>query len=385
LDHPVLKTKLIPVRILLVLSWVLVLAAPDAWAVLGENSIRLKDLVRIQGVERRDLIGYGVVVGLKGTGDKDIELAKRTVANMMKNFNVFIDPADITSKNSAVVMLTATVDPFHRKGDRVDIQAASMGDASSLQGGILLMTPLLDAEGTLYAMAQGALVVGGYSVGVAGPGGETETKNFPTVGRLPSGATLRYDHDVEFIKNGQLDLVLSHADFTTAQRIADVINLTYPASSVAKDAGSVSVAIPSDLLDVGLASKFVSTIETLKVTPDVCARVVVNERTGTVVLGGDVSISTAIIAHGNLTVRVGSSMNVSQPEPLSRQGNTAVTEDIAVQINDAPAHIMVVPQTTSVQELAEVLNQLGASPRDLISILEALHALGALQMEIITL
>lgn len=360
-------------------------AATGYGAAAAEGSIRLKDLVRIQGAERRDLIGYGVVVGLKGTGDKDTELAKRTVANMMKSFNIFIDPADITSKNSAVVMLTATVNPFYRKGDRVDVQVAAMGDASSLQGGILLMTPLLDAEGTLYAMAQGSLVVGGYSAGVPGPGGETETKNFPTVGRLPAGGTLKYDYEGSFIQKGRLDLVLSHADFTTAQRIADAINLAYPARAVAKDAGLVSVAVPADLLDVGLASKFISSIETLKVTPDVCARIVVNERTGTVVLGGDVSISPAIIAHGNLTVRVGSSLNVSQPEPFARQGTTVVTENVAVKVEDAPARVMVVPQTTSVQELAEVLNQLGASPRDLISILEALHALGALQMEIITL
>jgi flagellar P-ring protein precursor FlgI len=385
LDHSVLKTKFKRVRVLVLTGWVFAQAFPGAGAPPAENNIRLKDLVRIQGVERRDLIGYGVVVGLKGSGDKDIELAKRTIANMMKNFNVFIDPAEITSKNSAVVMLTATVDPFHRKGDRVDVQVAAMGDASSLQGGILLMTPMMDADGVLYAMAQGALVVGGYSVGVPGPGGETETKNFPTVGRLPSGGTLKYDHDVTFIKKGQLDLVLSHADFTTAQRIADVINLTYPASAVARDAGSVTIAIPNDLMDVGLAGKFISSIEVLRVTPDICARVVVNERTGTVVLGGDVSISTAIIAHGNLTVRVGSSLNASQPEPFARQGTTVVTEEIAVQVDDQPARIMVVPQTTSVQELAEVLNQLGASPRDLISILEALHALGALQMEIITL
>ena len=380
-----MKTKFTMTRRIVFLSWICTQAALSFGAIVGENSIRLKDLVRIQGVERRDLVGYGVVVGLKGTGDKDTELAKRTVSNMMKNFNVFIDPSDITSKNSAVVMLTATVAPFHRKGDRVDLQVAAMGDASSLQGGILLMTPMLDAGGTLYAMAQGALVVGGYSIGVAGPGGETETKNFPTVGRLPAGGTLRYDYDGTFIEKGQLDLVLSHADFTTAQRIADEINRTYPASSVAKDAGSVSVSIPADMLDVGLAIKFISTIETLRVTPDVCARIVVNERTGTVVLGGDVSISTAIIAHGNLTVRIGSTLNVSQPEPFARQGDTAVTEDVAVQVTDEPARIMVVPHTTSVQELAEVLNQLGASPRDLISILDALHTLGALQMEIITL
>ncbi len=350
----------------------------------GTASVRLKDLVRIQGVERRDLVGYGVVVGLNGTGDKDIALAKQTISNLMKNFNIFIAEDDITSKNVAVVMITASVDPFHRAGDRVDIQVASMGDCSSLYGGVLLMTPLLDSEGAVYAEAQGALVIGGYSAGTGGAGSQMETKNFPTVGRIPGGATLKFDDKVEYIQRGQLDLVLKHADFTTAQRIAEAINVSYPAGAIARDAGTVEVNIPAEMLDVGLVSQFISTIEVLRVTPDVCARIVVNERTGTVVMGGDVRISTAIIAHGNLTVRVGSSLNVSQPAPFS-EGETVVTEDVTVDVVEDKANIMLVPQTTSVQELAEVLNQLGASPRDLICILEALHSLGALQMEIITL
>lgn len=353
-------------------------------AQIGTAQVRLKDLVRIQGCERIDLVGYGVVVGLNKTGDKDIELAKRTVSNMMKNFNIFIDPADVTSKNAAIVMITALVDPFHRKGDRIDIQVASMGDATSLQGGILLMTPLLDSDGRTYAVAQGALTVGGYSVGDGGAGGETETKNFPTVGRVPSGATLKYDDDVDFIREGKLELVLRHPDFTTAQRIADVLDSVTPGGSVAQDAGTVSIVIPNEFADVGRVSAFISTIEVLRVTPDSCARVVVNERTGTVVLGGEVSISTAIVAHGNLTVRVGSTLGVSQPGPFSN-GNTAVIQDTQVEVEEDPAKIILVPQTTSVEELADVLNQLGASPRDLISILEALQSMGSLQMELITL
>lgn len=355
----------------------------DAQVSAGE--VRLKDLVRIQGVERTDLVGYGVIVGLNKTGDKDIELAKRTVSNLMKNFNIFIDPDDITSKNVAVVMLTATVNPFHRRGDRVDIQVASMGDATSLQGGILLMTPLLDGDGRTYAVAQGALTVGGYSAGVGGPGGATETKNFPTVGRIPGGATLKFDHNVEFIKQGALELVLRHPDFTTAQRIAEAVATVSPGGSVARDAGTVNVTIPEEFMEIGLASRFISSIEALRVTPDRCARVVVNERTGTVVLGGEVVISTAIVAHGNLTVRVGSTLNASQPTPFSRGGETVVTEDVEVQVEEDPSKVMMIPQTTSVQELADVLNQLGASPRDLISILEALQVLGSLQMELITL
>jgi flagellar P-ring protein precursor FlgI len=373
-------------RMWLVCSTIALFCLNDAAAQqIASGQARLKDLVRIQGVERMDLVGYGIVVGLNKSGDKDIELAKRTVSNLMKNFNIFISPDDITSKNVAVVMLTATVEPFHRRGDRVDVQVASMGDATSLQGGILLMTPMLDTEGRTYAVGQGALTVGGYSAGVGGPGGATETKNFPTVGRIPGGATLKFDHDVDFIDQGRLELVLRHPDFTTAQRIAEAVTSVAPGGAIASDAGTVTVSVPEEILDMGLASQFVSSIETLRVTPDRRARVVVNERTGTVVLGGDVSISAAIIAHGNLTVRVGSTLNVSQPAPFSRGGSTVVTEDIEVGVEEDPAKVMLVPQTTSVQELADVLNQLGGSPRDLISILEALRSLGALQMELITL
>lgn len=372
-------------RMLLLGGLACMLSLNEGSAQVASMQVRLKDLVRIQGVERIDLVGYGIVVGLNKTGDKDIELVKRTVSNLMKNFNIFIDPDDISSKNVAVVMITAPVNPFHRKGDRVDLQVASMGDATSLQGGILLMTPLLDTEGRTYAVGQGALIVGGYSVGVGGPGGATETKNFPTVGRIPGGAKLSFDHDVEFIKQGKLELVLRHPDFTTAQRVAEAVATVAPGGSVALDAGTIRVTIPTEFLETGKTSQFLSSIESLRVTPDRRARVVVNERTGTVVLGGEVSISTAIVAHGNLTVRVGSTLSASQPAPFARRGDTVVTEDVQVGVKEDPAKILLVPQTTSVQELADVLNQLGASPRDLISILDALQSLGALQMELITL
>jgi len=256
---------------------------------------------------------------------------------------------------------------------------------SSLQGGVLLMTPLLDPSCKVYGMAQGAMTVGGYSAGQGGAGGATETKNFPTVGTIPGGCTLKFDHDLEFITKGQLELVLRFPDFTTAERIAIAINGMVPSGAVATDAGVVTVTVPQEMLDVGLSGQFISSIESLRVTPDAIARVVVNERTGTVVLGGDVSVSTAIIAHGNLTVRVGSTLTPSQPAPFGQSGETVVTENIETQVIDEPAKILVVPQTTSVQELAEVLNQLGASPRDLVSILQALQAIGALQMELISI
>jgi len=222
-------------------------------------------------------------------------------------------------------------------------------------------------------------------MGTSKAGGATETKNFPTVGRIIAGGLLRYDHDLEFIKQGSIELILNNPDFTTAQRIAEAVGVMSPGGVMARDAGTVSVRIPSELVDVGMTSQFIASLELLRVAPDRCSRIVINERTGTIVLGGEVMINSAIIAHGNLTVRVGSTLNVSQPAPFSRTGDTVVTENIEVSVKEEPAKVMLVPQTTSIQELADVLNQLGASPNDLISILEALRSLGALQTEIIVL
>ncbi|HBA84119.1 MAG TPA: flagellar biosynthesis protein FlgA [Verrucomicrobia bacterium] len=345
---------------------------------------RIKDIARIAGLNSVELIGYGVVVGLSGTGDKDLTLTKQTMANLLEQFQLSIAVQDIKSKNVAAVVVTALAPPFHRQGDRISIQISSLGDATSLEGGVLLMTPLLTPNGELYALAQGAITVGGFSAGVAGPGGETFSKNYTTVGTIPAGAVLRRGQDDEFVKNGVLQLILRQPDFTTATRMAAAINTRFDGSAVARDAGSVMIRIPEETLDIGQVSTFIANLEVLSLTPDTQARVIVNERTGTIVMGSDVHIGEAVVAHGNLTVNIGSKLTAYMPEPFT-QADPVVVNEIATQAREDKAKVMLVPGTTTVRELADMLNEMGATPRDLISILEALQRVGALQMELVTM
>lgn len=351
---------------------------------IGAVEVRIKDIARIDGLNSTELIGYGVVVGLNGTGDKDIELTKRTMANILQNFQIALPSKDIKSKNVAVVMVTAKAPYFHQKGDHIDVQVASIGDALSLQGGVLLMTPLLDADGRLYGLAQGSLLIGGYSVGVGGAGGDTQTKNHTTVGRIPSGATLAGEQPVDFIQGGRLRLVLRHPDFTTVNRIVKAINEQYAYTAMAVDAGTLTVRIPANMPDPDQVAVFLASVEAIKVVPDTTARVIVNERTGTIVIGGDVRIGTAIVAHGNLTVHIGSTLTAYMPEQFTR-AEPVVTDKIVTEVKEDDAKVMLFPGTTSVQDLADLLNQLGTTPRDIISILQALQSLGALQMEVIVM
>ncbi len=366
----------------------LCLAALLAWAQ-GNSApaavdARIKDIARIEGLYGEQLIGYGVVVGLAGTGDKNLELTKQTVANLLKQFNINIPATDIKSKNVAAVMITATAPVFHRKGDRVDVQVSTMGDATSLESGVLLMTPLMNAAGDLSALAQGPLTVSGYSVGVGGMGGEMQTKNFTSVATIPNGALLRNTQEPTFIQEGLIRLSLNHADFTTANRVADVINAKYEGVASAQDGGVVLVRIPESLLEVGQASRFISELELLRVQPDTTSKIVVNERSGTIVMGGEVKIGEAVVAHGNLTVRISSSLATYMPNSFT-DARPVTTPEVDTRVNEQPAKIMLIPGTTSVQELAEMLNQVGTTPRDIIAILEALQQLGALQMEIETM
>ena len=361
----------------------LALFAPFAPAARGVEA-RIKDIARIDGLTGVQLIGYGIVVGLSGTGDKDLMMTKQTMANLFQQFQINLSSGEIKSKNVAAVMVTAHAPPFHRPGDHLDVQVSSIGDATSLEGGILLMTPLLDPEGDLYALAQGGLTLGGYSAGVAGPGGQTETKNYTTVGLVPAGAVLRKEQPDAFIQNGSFKLALLHADFTTATRVASAINAAHEGSATAPDAGSVLVRVPPEVLDIGQTASFVAKIEALTVSPDAQALIIVNERTGTIVMGGDVHIGEAIVAHGNLTVSVGSTLTAYMPNSFT-EADPIVTEKISTETKEEKAKVFLVPETVTVQELADSLNQMGSTPRDLISILEALHRLGAIQMEMITL
>lgn len=352
---------------------------------------RIKDIARIAGLESIELIGYGVIVGLNGTGDKDIELTKQTMANLFEHFQIKLAVDDIKSKNVAAVVVTASAPPFHRKGDRLDVTVSSVGDATSLEGGVLLMTPLVDPNGEMYALAQGSLTVGGFSAGKEGEGGSTVSKNHTTAAIVPSGARLRKGQSVSFYQGGMMRLILRHADFTTADRMAEVINREFGGIAVAKDASSIIVRIPKEKLDIGQAATFVAQLEKLRVTPDAVARILVNERTGTIVMGGEVHIMEAVVAHGNLTVTIKQTLHPSHPTNLVLGKGAApgvrslVTRDTKTKVKEPPARIIVMPETTTVRELADTLHLMGATPRDLISILEALRRIGAIQMELVTM
>lgn len=350
---------------------------------------RIKDIARIAGVESIGLVGYGVVAGLNRTGDKDLLLTRQTAANLLETFNITIDADDIKSKNIAVVLVTASVRPFHKEGDLIDVQVSSLGDATSLGGGVLIMTPLLDPNGEIYALAQGNITLGGFSAGTDAGGGMTVSKNHTTVGIIPGGALVKHDHEITFFENGVLRLILRHPDFTTADRMATAINKEFGGIAVAQDASAVAVRIPETDLDIGHAAAFVAKLEKLMVTPDVRARVIVNERTGTIVMGGNVSISQAVVAHGNLTVTVDTTLHPSHPSNIViglRDADLDIrsleTPNTITTVVEEEAHVMVVPPTTTIRDLADTLNIMGATPRDLISILEALHKLGAIQMEL---
>ena len=349
----------------------------------GQNA-RIKDIARIVGLDDMELIGYGLVVGLGGSGDRDLTMTQQTVANLLSQFQISVPPNEITGQNVAAVVVTARVGPFYHEGNRIDVSVMSIGDAISLSGGTLLMTPLIGPDGTVHALAQGALTVGGFSAGAGGPGGQQMTRNIPTSGRVPGGGTLRFSDRRAWMRDGVLTLALRNPDFTTATRVASAVNAVFPGVAGARDAATVEVNIPDDVLAVGRIAGFVASIQEARVRTDMQARLLLNERTGTIVVGGDVHIHPAVVAHGNLTVSIKSALGVSQPGPFS-DGQTVVLEDQQTDVQLDDASVMLLPEITTVQSLADVLNQMGGTTQDLISILQALQRLGAIQVEIETM
>ena len=303
-----------------------------------------------------------------------------------------MNPDDISSKNVAAVIVTGIAPPFHKEGDLIDVTVSSLGDAKSLEGGVLLMTPLLDPNGEVYGLAQGSLTVGGFSAGKDGKGGMTVSKNITTTAIVPNGGTIKTSQPTSFQKNGILSLILNNPDFTTAERMAGVINKEFGYIALIDDASTVRVSIPENMMVSGESAAFIAKLEKLTLTPDMRGRIVVNERTGTIVMGGEMHISEAVIAHGNLTVTVKETLHPSQPSNVwlwQKQSPSGIrsleTPEVETKVDEPPAQVMVIPETTTVRDLADVLHKMGATPQDLISILEALQRVGAVQMELITM
>mgnify|MGYP002622242550 CR=1 FL=1 len=335
---------------------------------------RIKDIAKIQGVRDNQLIGYGLVVGLQGTGDSDkITPMITTTASMLRTFGVSADTSGIKYKNIAVVMVTATLPPFIREGDTIDITVSSMGDASSIQGGTLLQTPLRAGNGEVYAVAQGPVSTGGFTAGSGG--GASAQKNFPTVGTTPNGAIVERTVEDDLGENGTLSLSLASADFTTASRITKAINAAYGNIAHATNPSRIDINIPNNYRSNVV--EFVSTIEELSVTPDTVAKIVFNERTGTIVMGGNVTVDECAITQGGLSISVTRDKTVSQPAPFS-YGTTIVTRTEDVDVEEQRSNSIVIPATTSINDIVGALNAVGATPRDCISILQAMKAAGAI-------
>jgi flagellar P-ring protein precursor FlgI len=342
------------------------------------DAARLKDLVAIEGVRENQLVGYGLVVGLAGTGDRrQTVFSTQSLAAMLERMGVSTPASAIRVNNTASVMVTATLPAFAQPGMRIDATVAAVGDASNLQGGILILTSLRGSDGQVYAVAQGPVVTGGFS---AGRGGSAQTVNHPTVGRAPSSATVERAAP-SAAPSGVVRLQLRNSDFTTSSRIVDAINrkrLGGTALARAENAGLVSVTVPPDYAT--RVTEFVAELESLPVEADGPARVVVNERTGTIVLGKDVRIQPVAILHGNLTVEIQTTYTVSQPQGFS-QGSTEVVPQTTVAGREEKARNVVLKDGATVEELVRALAAIGSTPRDVIAILQNLRSAGALQAE----
>lgn len=342
-----------------------------------QASTRIKDIAKVQGVRSNQLTGYGLVVGLAGTGDSNkITYTIQSIVNSLKSFGITVPTAQLQTKNVAAVMVTATLPPFVKPGDTIDVTVSSYGDSKSLQGGTLLQTPLKAANGAVYAVGQGPMSVGGF---VAGGGGSSQQKNFPTAGMIPGGAIVEREVPAKLDENGNIALALSHPDFTTASRISEVIGQQFGNIAYARDGGTVVVQVPGQYR--GNLVGFIAAIEELPVTPDNIAKVVINERTGTVVMGGNVTIDTVAVAQGGLTVKIGKTTEVSQPAPFSG-GSTVVTQNKTVDAKEQSSNLIVLPASANVSDVVNALNAVGATPRDIISILQAIKASGALHAEL---
>lgn len=340
---------------------------------------RLKELVSLEGVRDNQLVGYGLVVGLAGTGDRRQTIfSAQSLINLLERMGVTVPPGAMTVKNTAAVMLSATLPPFAQPGTRVDVTVSSMGDASNLQGGLLVLAGLRGPDGQVYAMAQGPVVTGGF---VAGGLGNTQTVNHPTVGRLPNGAIVERPAP-SVAPNSTIRLQVRRADFSTAARIAAAINKNFaggkPAAH-AENSALVAVSIPPEY--AGRPIEFVAELEKLAIETDRPARVVVNERTGTIVIGKDVRIAPVAIMHGNLTVEIQTTFNVSQPAPLS-QGQTVVTPQVQTGAREEKTRNIVLKEGATVEDIVRALTAIGSTARDVVAILQNLRAAGALEADL---
>jgi flagellar P-ring protein precursor FlgI len=368
--------RLIRLFVLVVLA-----AAPAAAQEPAISVSRLKDVASLQGPLTQPVVGYGLVVGLNKTGDRRQTLfSAQTLANMLERFGVAVPPGGIKIENVAAVLVTSEVGPYAQTGSRLDVIASSIGDAKSLQGGTLLPTPLRGPDGTIVALAQGPLSIGGFS---GGTGANSVAVNHLTVGRVPGGALVQVARQTAIPPSDFLRFSLREPDFISAGRVARAINMELGASSAyVSDPGTVVLQVPNEYR--ASVPDLVARLEPLPIAVDNTAKVVINERTGTVVLGGDVRIGPVAVAHGNLSVRIATDYQVSQPEAFSR-GQTTVTPQTQVNVEQEDRKLVTLEAGTTLADVVRALNTLGVTPRDIIAIMQALKAAGALRAEVVIL
>lgn len=357
------------------LAAVLVLASAFAAPI---EAARIKDIAYFIGDRNNSLNGYGLLVGLDGTGDKDkTQFTNSTLANLLDNSGIHVDPTTVKVKNVAAVMVTANLPAFVRNGSRIDVQISSIGDATSLQGGTLLLTPLKGPDGKVYAVAQGPISLGGFAV--SGGTGTTVQKNHPTVGFISGGAVVEREVPVELAGRGELELVLQQPDFNTANKAADAINMAMGSQfAKAVSSGTVKLKVPGQYQSNIV--QFIAQVETVTIQPDSVAKVVINGRTGTIVMGENVTISPVAVAHGNLTIQVSEQPAVSQPLPFAN-GRTQVVPQTQINVQEGKGTLHLVKGVT-IGQVVKGLNAIGATAQDLSSILQTIKAAGAMQAEV---
>jgi flagellar P-ring protein precursor FlgI len=346
------------------------------------QSNKIESLTKIKGVKDIQLVGYGIVIGLDGTGDsKKSAFTMQSVSNMLERLGVQVPKKSVQVKNAAAVIVSSKISPFQNPGTQIDVTVSSLGDAKSLQGGVLLVSPLRDVHGNIYATAQGPISVGGFSVETSG-GGEVK-KNYTLVGRVPGGGIIQKQYAVNFVENDKITYFLKNPSFDSALKISGKINeLLGENLSFVKNPGEVQLKITEAMQNNAILMPIINQIGNMTVEVLELPKIVVNERTGTIVIGKNVRIREVAISHGSLSIEVSSNVGVSQPGAFS-DGETVAFNQTAASVNTEPARLLHVEQTTTVADIAKGLNQLGVTPRDLIAIFQALKEAGALEAELV--
>jgi len=346
------------------------------------SATRLKDLADIEGVRGNQLIGYGLIIGLQGTGDKQGALfTSQSMSNLLERLGIRVSPEQLKkTANVAAVVVTADLPAFSRPGSKMDVTLSSIGDATSLQGGVLVMTPLRGADGKVYAVAQGPVSLGGF---IVADGGDKAQKNHPTVARIAKGATVERSIPFDLFAAGTIRIVLREPDFTTVTRVQSAVNKLV-GHDRAKAVDSASVVVPLDQQMGASPIQMIAALEDLQVEPDEAARVVINERTGTIIMGEQVRVATVALAHGSLNITIKTEEEVSQPNALAG-GRTETVENSEIQVGEEAGELRVLQGSVSLGQVVKALNGLGATPRDLIAIFQALQKAGALRAEIVVM